>query len=225
MARRIVSVLPAAAAAAFLAACATPAPGPSGPDPEARVAAQLEAERRANEERLAMLEQDVARLRADLRHAEETLIAAESGLSGNSTRADAVSSLAEARVQYERAAKSAPWHEASLREAKTKLEEADRQIQRTHFGSAIFFASRAKRIAEGAIEDARQARADGSVLFVRAQRVNMRKGPGKSHGVVDVLVQNTPVYREETLGNWTLVRTPDGKIGWVFRSLLAADRS
>ena len=69
-------------------ACATapkeeppaPAAAPSEPDPSVY--------RRADADRLKLLEHEIERLRADLRAAEETLVAVESGLRGAQTRAE-----------------------------------------------------------------------------------------------------------------------------------------
>jgi hypothetical protein len=100
------------------------------------------------------LEREAEQLRADLREAEETLIAIESALTGTHTRAEAVSDLADSGILVERAAKLAPWREGSVRDAREKLEEADRHVQAGHFGSAMFFTAQARRIAMGLIREA-----------------------------------------------------------------------
>jgi hypothetical protein len=69
---------------------------------------QAQRFREAETERAAQLLQEIARLKADLKTAEEALVEAESGLAGSHTRADAVSSLATTRIQIERAASRAP---------------------------------------------------------------------------------------------------------------------
>jgi hypothetical protein len=182
---------------------------------------QQRAEQRAASERVERLEREVRRLHTDLKAAEEALIAAESGLIGNRTRADAVSALAEARIQVEQAAGAAPWRQDGLAQARSKLAEADRQIQDGHFGASIFFASRAERVADELIAEARQAAASPSTRWVSGRGVNMREGPTTRARVLSTLALRTPVFQEKVVGNWALVRTPAGEIGWVHRTLLA----
>ena len=56
--------------------------------------------------------------------------------------------------------------------------------------------------------------------IVLAKMLNLRAGPSTRHRVIDVLVAETPVFPERHAGNWTLVRTPEGRVGWVYASLL-----
>jgi hypothetical protein len=148
------------------------------------------------------------------------MVAIESGLRGIHTRADAVSSLAEARIAVERASRSVPWRPAKVQEAHAKLEEAERQLDAGHSGSAVFFASRARRIAETLNEEAEQVARHASTRFVRARRVNLRAGPSTEAAVVGVLSESTPVFRERSEGDWVLVRTTKGPVGWIHASLL-----
>lgn len=177
--------------------------------------------RSAGQEQVAHLERQVARLRADLFQAEESMVAIESGLRGVHTRADAVSSLAEARIAVERAGPAARWRPEQVQEARAKLEEAERQLQAGHSGSAVFFASRARRIAETLNEEAEHVSRNTSTRFVNARNANLRAGPSTQYGIVDILGEATPVFPEREQGEWVLVRTPSGPAGWVHTSLLS----
>lgn len=177
--------------------------------------------RRAAEERIELLERDIARLQADVRQAEETLVGIESGLRGVHTRADAVSSLAESRIEVERAAALAPWRGDELAEARRKLEEADRQVQAGSFGAAIFFASRARRIARTLITEGSTARQTSGLRYIARPRVNLRSGPSTEAPILGTLVRSTPVHPERREGTWVLLRTPSGTLGWVHGALLA----
>jgi hypothetical protein len=177
---------------------------------------------RAREDRVAYLEREVERLQADVRGAEEAMIAMESGLRGIHTRADAVSSLAEARISLDRARDHAPWRTEEADEAQAKLLDAERQMKEGHVGTSLFFSSRAQRIADGMLGEAQVAEATPGALFVRGQRVNLRSGPGTDEQVVDVLNHGVPVFEEKRSGDWMLVRTFNGRVGWVHARLVGA---
>jgi hypothetical protein len=185
-------------------------------------AADLEVYRSAERAQVEHLENEVARLREDLDQAEEAMVTVESGLRDVHIRADAVSSLAEARIAVERASKNVSWRPAAVREAQSKLEEAELQLQAGHPGSAVFFASRARRIAENLDAEARRVARASSTRFIRGRRVNLRAGPSTEHQVMDVLTRSTPVFREREEGDWVLVRTVSGPAGWVHGSLLTS---
>jgi hypothetical protein len=176
--------------------------------------------RRAEAERTRALEREVERLRADLRQAEEAVLTLESGMLGERTRADAVTATAAAKVQLTRARDRAPWCVAQLESAQRKLEEAERQAEHGHVGAAIFFASRAQRIADQALEQAQDSERTEGARRIHGSRVNLREGPGKDATVEAVLLGGTPVFPERAENDWLLVRTPGGRVGWVHASLV-----
>lgn len=212
--RHAVDMLAALALAALLAgagsACAIPGTG-----------AREEALQRyaAERDRADSLERDLSRLRADLAQAEAVLVAMESGLKGTHTRASGVSALAEARVLVDRAARAAPWRETEIGEARAKLVEADRQLQDGHVGSAVFFASRARRIGEALLLEARHVER-AQFARVGAVRANLRSGPSTTDPIVGTLAPSTPVVPGRRDGQWLEVRTPSGESGWIHQSLL-----
>ncbi len=201
-------------------------PGRSVPEPAAAVRAQEHQEREiyrsAHRERARYLEREVERLKADLRQAEESMVAIESGLRSAHGRADAVSAVAEARLSVGRARQRSPWRRDQLSEAAEKLEEAERQLQADRPGSAVFFASRAQRIADTLHEEAdRVEAAEEDVRIVGALRVNLRSGPSTEHEIILILDRDTPVFAKREQGSWVMVRTLVGPVGWVHASLLA----
>jgi hypothetical protein len=201
-------------------ACARPPPPEPPPDPVEPIDPAIYE--RAQAERNVFFERQVERLRADLRQAEASIVALESGLRAPHTRADAVSAVAEARIGLDRVHTRVPWRSERLDEAYAKLREAEHQLEVGHLGAAIFFASRAERITESLLLEAEQvSRWDGRRV-IRASRVNLRAGPSQESKVVQVLSHDTPVYPERSLEMWQLVRTPDGRVGWVHGSLLVA---
>lgn len=221
----IVSLAPVLLAL-VLVACASPPPQPlPQPEPAPAAAAPIEPSpemlRRADADRVRVLASEIERLQADLRSAEETLLAVESGMRGAQGRAEAVSGLAEVRIQIERAARSAPWRVEEAAEARAKIAEAERQLAAQHFGSTLFFVSRARRIADSLAAEAERVRSTRNVTFVRGNRVNLRDAPSQRSMVLSTLPARMPVIVEGAEGDWSLVRTATGQVGFVFTDLLS----
>lgn len=193
-------------------------PEPAEPAPSAAIETEVYA--RAQIERSEFLEREVERLHADLQQAERWIVDLESGLRDLHTRADAVSAVAEARIALDRVSKNVPWRHQRVAEARAKLEEADRQLASDHLGAAVFFASRAQRITESLQAETDQVAKWDVRRVTRGDRVNLRSGPSQDSRIVDVLASQMPLYPERELPDWTLVRTPEGRIGWVHRTLL-----
>jgi hypothetical protein len=211
-----------------LAGCAqTPPPAPPAaaapaPPPPAPAAPPPEVVHRAETDRIRALERECERLRADLRAAEDTLLAVESGMRGTQRRADAVSAVAEARIQVDRAAALAPWRQDEVAEARAKLDEADRQLAAEHIGSTIFFVSRASRIAASLVAEADLLARTPGARTVKAGRANLRSAPTSESEVLSVLPAGLPLFVENVRGEWSLVRTVSGRVGWVHSGLLRA---
>jgi SH3-like domain-containing protein len=178
--------------------------------------------RAAQSARTEYLEREITRLKADLTQAEEAMVTIESGLRGEHTRADAVSTVADARIEVERAARAAPWRRDDIQQARSKLEEAERQLRVGHSGSALFFASRAARIAQTLSDEAAQVALSRGSRFVHTSQANLRSGPSRRNRIVAVVPQATPVFPERHDGRWLLVRTPSGPVGWIHDSVLEA---
>ncbi len=156
--------------------------------------------RRARIERAEYLELEIARLKADLRQAEEAMLAIGAGLRGGHTRAHAVSALAEARISVERAGESAAWRRSQLEEARAKLEEAERQIQAGHSGTALYFASRARRIADTPNQEARRPPAGESAGGALGRGPDPRR-PHRRHPRVSRAAQTQLVAGADSVGS------------------------
>jgi multidrug efflux pump subunit AcrA (membrane-fusion protein) len=181
---------------------------------------QAQLFREAETERATELVQEIVRLQADLKTAESALVEAESGLAGTHTRADAVSSLATARIQILRAESRAPWRSSEIVDARGKLEEAERQVQKGHFGAGLFFVYRARRVADSILNEAEIVAQRGGARLIRARRVNLRSGPSVSESVLSVLTRGTPVFPQADEGEWMLVQVSSGPSGWIHRRLV-----
>lgn len=217
---------------AFLAACAElqpkrPASSVSHepdvmPVPESTTSSDIDLMRRTETNRIQTLEREVERLRIDLIRAEDALIAVESKLRSGHSRAAAVSALAEAQIRLNKASRIAPWRQDTISEAKGKLTIAQRHINEEYFGTAVFFVYRANRIVENLNYEANMVKATEQAMFINRPRVNLRSGPSTNEDVLLVLNQGTPVVMERDNGEWILVRTLAGSVGWVHRSLLTS---
>jgi hypothetical protein len=184
--------------------------------------AEIEVYRRAEAERVEFFEREITRLREDLARAEASIVAMESGLRGSQSRADAVSGLAEARIALDRVSPRVPWREDRVEEARAKLNEGQRQLDLDHVAAAVFFASRAQGIADSLAQEVTLVAGWPGMRVVAGERVNLRAGPSRDHAVLAVLAHDTPVLPERGEGDWTLVRTPSGQVGWVHAPLLLA---
>ncbi|MBW2279452.1 MAG: hypothetical protein JRG82_01820 [Deltaproteobacteria bacterium] len=122
---------------------ADPAPGGAGSPTEAARSAEFEV----RGQRVARLEEDLERLRADLRHAEEALVSLGSPGGAQQGRTDAVSAIAHARSRIELAAQVGGDSAQMLPEARRSLLEAERQLHGGRHQTASYFAARARRMA------------------------------------------------------------------------------
>ena len=120
----------------------------------------------------------------------------------------------------ERVARRVPWFSEQIEEARVKIDDADAQIEQGNFGAATFFVYRARRIARNLGREADQFESSPAARFVRGTRVNLRSGPSTETEVLSVLNEGTRVFSERVGEKWSLVRTPNGLVGWVHTSLL-----
>ncbi len=190
--------------------------------PKQTVEVNADIYRRAEFLRAERLMRENERLKKDLHQAEQALVSIESGLRGIHRRADAVSALAEARIQLENAAARTRWREDDIQDARQKLEESRKHIQAGLFGASIFFSARVQRVAQNLNQEADTVDAANSVKVVLAERVNLRAGPSTRDTVLEVLLKETPVFPEKQIDEWVLVRTTSGVVGWVYARLLRA---
>ncbi|MDH3376029.1 MAG: SH3 domain-containing protein [Gammaproteobacteria bacterium] len=165
--------------------------------------------------RITELEARVKRLRYDLDLAEGTLVSAESGLQAGLGRADAIARLAETQILYRHVADLSPKRQDLLEEAKTKLEQADRHFGEFNFGAAVYFAQRGKHILNSIKEEVERLSSADNAYVVSVDTVNLRTAPSTNDAILLTLERDTPIFGEESSGEWLLVRTADGRLGWV----------
>lgn len=63
-------------------------------------------------------------------------------------------------------------------------------------------------------------------VSLKSDRVNVRVGPSREHAIAWTFVQSgLPVEIIQEFENWRRIRDWEGKVGWVFRSLLSGRRT
>jgi SH3-like domain-containing protein len=63
-------------------------------------------------------------------------------------------------------------------------------------------------------------------VSLKAERVNVRVGPGEDYKVAWVFVKpGLPIEVIQEFDNWRRIRDSDGAVGWVFQSLLSGKRT
>lgn len=191
-------------------------PTKQGPRPDPGLSRQV------SRHHVAKLKNDAVRLREDLARAEQALAATDTSV--GYTSADAISALAEARVQTQGATNEIPWKREQIEQARAKLDTAKAHIDARNFSAAMYFIYRAQRITEEVKKEAQLVRANRGTLFVKAKRLNMRLGPSKQYDVITVLIEGAPVFPQNADKDWRLVRTANGFLGWVYGPMLSSKR-
>ncbi|RLA81068.1 MAG: hypothetical protein DRG33_01215 [Deltaproteobacteria bacterium] len=63
--------------------------------------------------------------------------------------------------------------------------------------------------------------ASPKVLTIKGRRVNIRSGPGTSYSVLTTLSQGQQVKGLGKQGDWYQIQLPDGRVGWVYATLVS----
>ena len=61
----------------------------------------------------------------------------------------------------------------------------------------------------------------GKVLSIKGSRVNIRSGPGTTYSILTTLTKGQQVKALGKQGEWYQVQLPDGKVGWVYATLVS----
>lgn len=190
---------------------------------------------------LAEQEAEIASLRAKhsvqaevLTQTTDEAARAEVKLRRLATQADAASHLAEVEVALE-AIDTQPQPPAArvaaqLDQVRRMLAAGEIAFARGDYGAAVEQAAQAQEIMQmlnghrtapvvrGAVEVPFQV----PVTLRTRVESRLRRQPGRSSGVLEVLPLGTPLQAEAYHGEWLRVRTEDGKTGWIFGTLLEA---
>jgi len=61
-------------------------------------------------------------------------------------------------------------------------------------------------------------------MVIKGSRVNIRKGPGTNYAVLTILKAGEPVKALGKQGDWYQVQLQDGRVGWVYGTLVREGR-
>ncbi len=62
--------------------------------------------------------------------------------------------------------------------------------------------------------------AHAEMLSIKGDKVNLRKGPGKTYGIISEYDSGFPVEILERKGNWVKIKDFEEDIGWIEKSFL-----
>lgn len=226
-------------APAVLAACAA-GPDPGTPQPvrdTVRVVDTVTVETDAGlrpqlaQLQLQLLERDaqLEELRARLDDARREVVRAMAKLQSLATRAEAASAIAEAEVALRQLRGTQPAGAAATQAARL-LQLANAEFEGQNYAGALYLANEAKKTAVGSAESAGAQRRPGEVAFAvplrleTTTRSNVRDGPGTQFSVLFTLEAGAPIVAQSHVDDWLRVSDADGRIGWIFHTLVTARR-
>lgn len=181
--------------------------------------ARKQAELEQANERIKLLQDELANVRSDLEFVEKQFVLFERRLTNEETKASAVSAVAEVQLLRDKLQADQPLDEETLGEVESRLAAAGVLIDKRKYTAAVYYANRAMRALNRA-ERERNAFIDGDALIIAVTKANLREGPGGDFDVISQLAYGTAVVRVDKQDEWVKVRTRDGHSGWVHSSLL-----
>jgi hypothetical protein len=149
------------------------------------------------------------------------------------SKAEAVSTLAEAEIALKTLKANLPGIEkdADFIHAENLLRASGAELKKENYGGALYLAIQAKSlINEGQEGSAGRKKAPmmaGEVSFATAVPLRLvssskiREGPGLESRVLFTLQEGSELVGYSYKGLWVRVSSDDGRVGWVYYSLIA----
>ncbi|MDH4038132.1 MAG: SH3 domain-containing protein [Candidatus Krumholzibacteria bacterium] len=235
LARKTVSALSALAILATAVACASSggggaagdgttvkSRGPRGPERVAYLEdeiARLQAERDRLAQTNVVLEDELRWAHDDLKLVERQFSEFEHRLTEDFGKAAAVAASAEARIHLQNARQTVALPDSSIKHITSLLETAEQLIRTGNYPAALFFAERANHTLQGA-ERRASLNVQATTMTVIASTANVREGPGQQYEVRATLRKGERVSCLDLSRNWCHVVTVSGASGWIHASLL-----
>lgn len=184
--------------------------------------AKLRAEYQRQVELNQFLEEDIALIKSELKRVEQQFVTFEERLRAQETKASAVAAIAEAQLLYEklRMEASPPLDSATISEVESRLETSDEMVRNKRYTAAVYYARRAMRAMNQADRRRNLQLTDGDTRIVIVSKANLRGGPGADYEVIAKLSYGTVIVQTGTDNDWSKVRTPSGRSGWIHTSLI-----
>ncbi len=161
-------------------------------------------------------------IQQDLDQAEKQFISIEQRLQLKETKASAVSSLAEARLAYDKykSIQSKTTDVGLLEEIERKLEESRQLIDKDNYPASVYYSKRVHRMLERSASNEAFLRSNGETRVVSVSKANLRKGPGLDYEVIGQVIFGTVLVQVELSDKWSKIETQDGVVGWIHRDLI-----
>lgn len=147
-----------------------------------------------------------------------------------STRAEAVTYLAEMRTEIDTVRESKQeGNQQIFQQADTLLDQSKNELAKNNYDTACLLASQAMELIHNLrINTALQADPKGGMYteFIKplqlevVRRSNIRTKAGKEGRLADTLEAGTPVTAHGYKGNWIKVKIDNGHEGWIYFTLL-----
>lgn len=147
-----------------------------------------------------------------------------------STRAEAVTYLAEMKTEIDTVRESKQeGNQQIFQQADTLLNQSKDELAKNNYDTACLLASQAMELIHNLrINTALQAESKGGMYteFIKplqlevVKRSNILTRPGKNGKRVDTLEAGTPVTANGYKGNWIKVKIDNGHEGWIYFTLL-----
>jgi chromosome segregation ATPase len=153
------------------------------------------------------------------------------------SKAEAVSTLAEAEIALKELKSQLPSPDKANSEeiatAELLLNMSDEEFNAQNFGGALYLANQSKNQVRS-IQTRLSRNADNEAMAVGAgesafsqplplkvlQKSNLRQGPGLDEKIIGLLLPDTLVTGHAYKDGWIRVSCPDGASGWIFQPLV-----
>jgi uncharacterized membrane protein YqiK len=184
------------------------------------------------ETQIKELNERQALLQKKLEEAFQEVVRTKAKLHGLESKAEAVSSMAEAEVALKALKAKADGQEKSpeVIQAEHLLRLSARELQKENHSGALYLASQAKELVklghERLTSRGNTSVMKGEVLFSlpvplhALMRSNVREGPGFDFKVLYTLDKGTPVKGHSYKDQWVWVKSEDGRSGWIYHTLV-----
>jgi hypothetical protein len=239
------AIAPAVLCSLVLAACASSPPPEAAPPPvpdtitivdtvivELESGANAELEQRLARLQLELLDRDaqLSELRGHVAAAHQEVVRTMAKLQTQATRAEASSGIAEAEIAVQDLGAAVGQDSPVVAEAQEFLDRSNAAFADNNFDGALYLATQARIIAEGAGLQLRGTAGQGMrpdetlfrvpVPLQTLSRSNVRDGPGLNFSVLFTLDPGTALVGRSHTDQWVRVTDDRGRPGWIFHSLV-----